>query len=195
MNEQEVVQRSVEVLTNRLPDDVVVRTEGGGNDLGLPSVTITWSAERLRRLHGHEPFAGVVHNEEGEIVGEEYHMYHEIRLDCLIKTQDQSSVTLDKSYGESGRDQLIDDVQKAFVRFEQHPEKFHDDAYEFQVGNTIARSRPEKEPNWYETDQVVTFRYLKRMIETDVDTIGEIGGSISAGSPVEIVEEFTLDGS
>lgn len=181
MNEKEVVQRAVEYLQGYLDDDINVRTEGGGDVMDLPCVILSWSTDRLDRLHGHNPWAGPVKDSNGNIVGQELHVYHEMRLDCWIKTYDNNAMSnMDAVHGESGRDELVDDVQSAFILLEADSDKFHKDAYEFQVRKAISGSRPEEEPNWYETDQAVTFRYLKRVIDSDVDTIEGIDVEIDS---------------
>lgn len=180
MNEKEAVQRAIEYLTEQLDDEIHVKTEGGGEFMELPCVILSWSTARMERLHGHNPWAGEIRDDNGNVIGEEYHVYHEMRLENWIKTYDDEPITSREStFGEAGRDELVDDVQQAWVRCEHDPSIFHDDSYEFQVESAVSQVRPTEEPNWFETDQVVSFRYLKRVKEFDVDTLDEVDHDIS----------------
>ncbi len=180
MNEKEAIWRTVEVLKDGLPDEVTVRTEGGGEFMEFPCVIISWSQRRLDRLHGNNPYAGMVYDEDGNAVGRVLHTYFEMRLDLWIKTYDDEPIRQrpEGSYGEEGRDDITNMVSEIFVPFEYEPETFHEDAYEFQVEDTLSRADPTQEPNWMETDQVVTFRYLKEIIDAEVDYLDSIDTTI-----------------
>ncbi len=176
MNEKEAIHRTVEVLNDGLPDDVTVRTEGGGEFMEFPCVIISWSQRRLNRLHGNNPYAGSVYDNDGNAVGRVLHAYFEMRLDLWVKTYDDEPIRQreDGSYGEEGRDEITNMLSEIFVPFEYDATEFHEDAFEFQVEDAISRADPTQEPNWMETDQVVTFRYLKEIIDTEVDTLEQV---------------------
>lgn len=180
MNEYEAVTRVVEVLTEGLDDSVNVKTEGGGEFMELPCVIVSWTTSRLDRLHGNNPWAGVKRDENGEIIGQVYHVYYEMRLDLWIKTYDDEPITSRPSTtGERGRDQLVNAVHEHFVPYEYNPERFHEDTFEWQVENAVSRSKPTEEPNWFETDQVVTFRYVKEVVDTDIpDVLEDVDANI-----------------
>ncbi len=176
MNEKEAIWRTVEVLKDALPDDITVRTEGGGEFMELPCVIVSWSQRRLDRLHGNNPYAGTVYDEDGNAVGRVLHAYYEMRLDLWIKTYDDEPIRMRDggSWGEEGRDDITNMVSEIFIPFEYDAELFHEDAFEFQVEDALSRADPTQEPNWMETDQVVTFRYLKKIIDADVDYLDSI---------------------
>jgi len=68
-------------------------------------------------------------------------------------------------------DELIDAVQNVFIPYEYSPENFHEDTFEWQVESAVSKSVPTEEPNWFEVDQVVTFRYVKEVEDLDVDVL------------------------
>lgn len=172
MNEQEAIWRTVEVLDEGLPDEVTVRTEGGGEFIEFPMVIVSWSTRRLDRLQGNTPFAGATY-EGGKAVGRKLHAYFEMRLDLWLKTYDDEPIKQreEGSFGEGGRDEVVDMMHGVFVPFEYDASKFHPDSFEFQVEDAISRADPKQEPNWFETDQTVTFRYVKEVVDSDVDTL------------------------
>lgn len=181
MDEKQAVWRTVEVLKDALPDEVTVRTEGGGEFMELPCVIVSWSTRRLDRLQGNNPYAGTKYDNDGNAVGRILHVYHEMRLDLWIKTYDDEPIRQreEGSWGEEGRDELVDMVQRAFIPFEFDATAFDDDCFEFQVEEALSRADPKQEPNWFETDQIVTFRYMKEIVDTDVDHLGEVDTFIS----------------
>lgn len=181
MDEKNAIWRTVEVLKDSLPEDVTVRTEGGGEFMELPCVIVSWSTRRLDRLHGNNPYAGTVYDNDGKAVGRALHAYYEMRLDLWIKTYDDEPIAMrdNGSWGEEGRDELVDMVHTTFLPFEYDAGSFHKDAYEFQVEDAMARADPKQEPNWMEIDQVVTFRYMKELVDDDVDYLGEINQNVS----------------
>ncbi len=180
MNEKEAVWRVVEVLREGLPDEVTVRTEGGGEFMELPCVIVSWTVDRADRLHGNVPFAGVERDENGNAISEVLHAYFEMRLDLWIKTYDDEPIRQsdEPNWGEEGRDDLVDMVHGLFVPFEYRSYEFHPDAFEFQVESVFARADPKQEPNWMEADQVVTFRYVKEFKQTDVDVLEDVHTTI-----------------
>ncbi len=182
MNEKEAIWRTVEVLQDSLPEDVTVRTEGGGEFMELPCVIVSWSSRRLDRLHGNNPYAGTAYDNDGKAVGRILHAYYEMRLDLWIKTYDDEPIRQsdEPNWGEEGRDELVDMVHTAFLPFEYESTSFHEDAFEFQVEDALARADPKQEPNWFEVDQVVTFRYLKELQDDNVDPISAIDWDVHA---------------
>ncbi|MFC6717889.1 hypothetical protein ACFQGT_09640 [Natrialbaceae archaeon GCM10025810] len=182
MNEKEAIRRTIEVLSEALPDDVHVRTEGGGEFMELPCVIVSWSTRRLERLEGNVPFAGVLRNEDGVAVGEVLHAYFEVRLDLWCMTYDDSATRQadEPHWGEEGRDELVDLVHQAFLPFEYRPEQFHADTFEWQVGDGTSQSVPTEEPNWFRTDQTVRFRYVKEYTNEDVSAFEEIERHVDA---------------
>ncbi|ELY47305.1 hypothetical protein [Natronorubrum sulfidifaciens] len=182
MNEKEAVQRTVAVLKESLPDDVTVRTEGGGEFMELPCVIISWSTRRLERLEGNIPYAGVKRDENGIAVSEVLNAYFEMRLDLWVKTYDDEPIRMadEPHWGEEGRDELVNMVHETFLPFEMHPSKFHEDTFEWQVGDGLSQSVPTEEPNWFETDQTVKFRYVKEYTNDDVDTLEIIERNVTS---------------
>ncbi len=181
MNEKDGVQRTVEVLKASLPDDVTIRTEGGGEFMELPAVIVSWSSRRIDRLEGNIPLAGFERDENGHVISEVIHTYHEMRLSLWAKTYDNEPIrmTEDEHWGEEGRDDLVDMLHEAFVWFELYPEEFHVDSFEWQVGDVNADSVPTEEPNWFQADQTVTFRYVKQHENDNVDVIESIERNVS----------------
>lgn len=182
MNEKEAIWRTVEVLKESLPEDITVRTEGGGEFMEFPCVIVSWSTRRLDRLHGNNPYAGTEYDENGEAVGRVLHAYFEMRLDLWVKTYDDEPIRQreEGSWGEEGRDDITNMVHEAFLPFEYDAEAFHPDTFEFQVEDALSRAEPTQEPNWMETDQVVTFRYVKELVDTSVDPISSIDWDVDA---------------
>lgn len=179
MNERDAITRVVEVLNEGLDDSVYVKTEGGGEFMQLPCVIVSWTANRLDRLQGNNPYAGTVEDEQGNVIGQKFHVYFEMRLDLWIKTYDDEPITSNpNTTGERGRDELVDSVQSQFFPYEYSPEAFHEDTFEWQVESAVAKSVPTEEPNWFETDQVVTFRYVKEIVDSDVDVLGSVDADI-----------------
>ncbi|ELY49896.1 hypothetical protein DV706_14170 [Natronorubrum bangense] len=182
MNEKEAIQRTVQVLSENLPSDVTVRTEGGGEFQNFPCVIVSWTTRRLDRLQGNNPYAGVTRDENGNAVSEVLHAYFEMRLDLWIKTYDDEQIRMadEPHWGEEGRDELVNMVHEVFLPYEYRPEQFHEDTFEWQVGDGLSRSKPTEEPNWFETDQTVTFRYVKEVTNDDVDTLESIERNVNA---------------
>lgn len=182
MNEKEAIQRTVEILKSSVPDDVTVRTEGGGEFMELPCVIVSWTTRRLEYLPGNIPFAGVQRDSDGTATGEILHAYYEMNLDLWIKTYDDEPIRMadEPHWGEEGRDELVNMVHETFLPFEYRPEQFHEDSFEWQVGDAVARSVPTEEPNWFETDQKVTFRYVKELTNDDVDVLESIERNVYA---------------
>jgi len=104
VNEYDAITRLVEVLNDELDDSVHVKTEGGGEFMELPCVIISRTTNRLDRLHGNNPWAGTVEDAQGNVIGQKFHTYHEMRLDLWIKTYDDEPITTrDDTSGEKGR--------------------------------------------------------------------------------------------
>ncbi len=182
MEEKEALWRALEVMNDGLPDEVTVRTEGGGEFMELPCVIVAWSSRRLDRLQGNNPYAETVYDSGGNAVGRALHAYFEMRLDLWIKTYDDEPLTQrpGENWGEEGRDDITNWISEIFVPFEYDASSFHSDSFEFQVGDALARADPKQEPNWFEVDMTVTFRYVKEIIETEVDSLTSVNSDIDA---------------
>ncbi|WP_229112846.1 hypothetical protein [Halapricum desulfuricans] len=82
-----------------------------------------------------------------------------------------------RSYDESERDVLLSDVMDAFLPYEYDSGEFHDDTFEWEVGNPAPRSNPVVEPDWYEGGLTIRFKYVSR-VEQSAETLTSTSESV-----------------
>lgn len=155
MNEQTAIQTFISTLDAALPADVKVRTAGGDSTDTPPYVVVRWRSERLSHENGANPFAAVTRDPDtGDATGREFHQYYLATADCTVT-----------SYDEGERDDLVDQIDDAFLPYEYDAGTFHADTSEWEVGNTQPGSLPVLEPDWYEARKTIRFRYVKRVTQ------------------------------
>lgn len=156
MKEQEIIFKSVSTLRSMLPAGIGVRTRGGDQSGKPPVCILDWDSTRLGE-NGSNPYAGLIRDPvTDKAVGRELHRYHRMELDIEIRT-----------YDESDRDILLSDVADAFLPYEYDASGFHDDTFEWEVGNPTPRSNPVVEPDWYSGGLTVQFKYVGRVEQND----------------------------
>lgn len=158
MKEKAIVQQVVSELNTALPATVTVRTGGGDSDSSPPLCVLNWDSTRLNE-NGHNPLGKVVRDSNGDATALEFHRYHRMELDVLVR-----------AYDESDRDTWLSDVADHFLPYEYDASTFHEDTTEWEIGDAEPRSNPVVEPDWYESGLVVQFKYVSRVTET-IDTL------------------------
>jgi hypothetical protein len=161
VKERAIVQQALGDLRTALPQSLTIRTEGGDGGAGPPLCILDWNATR-RRVNGHNPFAGVIYDSQGNAIGRELHRNHEMELDITIR-----------AYDESDRDEWLSDVADHFLAYEYDASAFNDDTTEWEVGDPAPRSNPVVEPDWYESGLVVRFMYVSR-VEQSADALRSV---------------------
>jgi len=161
VKEKDVVQLFLGELESALPSTVTVRTAGGDETAGPPVCILNWNSRRLRE-NGANPYAGVVRDEYGDATGREFHRYHRMECDVVIRT-----------YDEGQRDEWLSDAADHFLPFEYDASDFNPDTTEWEVGDAEPRSNPVVEPDWYESGVTIRFVYVSR-VEQEGDTIRSV---------------------
>lgn len=172
MNIQSVVQGLVGEVAAALPSSVAVRSAGGDGAGGPPVAIIEWNAHRLD-VNGANPYAGVERDQSGTATARELHRYY--RLEGVVVVRAQS---------EADRDTWLDDLGDRFVLYEDDADGFHADTFEWEVGDASPRSVQVVEPDWYEGELELTFRFVKRTTDS-ADALGTISDGANGGVYVD----------
>lgn len=174
MKEDVIVAALLDEVEAATPADVDVRTDGGDQGVAIPEVIIRWSADRLENENGHNSVGGYVYDANGNQVGIQHHVYYRMSVEFILRW-----------YDEIDRDQTADAIQMSLLPYEKDAENFNSDTTEWEVGSVSPRNNAVMEPDWYESSLNVFFKYVKRVDDTDYDTIDGV-------TTVEYVDD-TLD--
>lgn len=174
MNEQDIIFKVISDLQDALPPPFTVRTRGGDSGAKPPLCLVGWNARRLPTENGHNSFGGVIRDEiTGDATGRELHEYKRMELDVSVR-----------AYDEGDRDMWLSDVEAAFLPYEYDASRFHDDTTEWEIGDTSPTSTPVVEPDWYESELAVGFKYVKRVADSD-DPLTTVQGGSNGGVYVD----------
>jgi hypothetical protein len=111
-----------------------------------------WNAVRINE-NGAGPLGGLVRDGNGNVTGRELHRYYRMDLDVTVRT-----------YDEGNRDVWLSDVADHFLVYEDDADLFHEDTFEWEVGDAEPRSNPAVEPDWYESGTMIRFKYVSRWV-------------------------------
>ena len=182
MNEQEIIFEMLLEIQSALPSGVAVRTAGGDAGASPPLCIVEWDSIRLPYEAGHRSVAGLVEDQSGNPVGEEFHRYHQMEIDIEAR-----------AYDESDRDTWLSDVADAFLIYESYADLFDEDTFEWQVGEIQPRSNPQVEPDWYEGGVTIRFKYVSRAQRT-VDPLAEIVEGENSAASADGVSVYVYEG-
>lgn len=163
MREDEIVAALLDEAEAATPASLDVRTDGGDQDVSIPEIILRWNADRLVNENGHNSVGGYVRDNEGDIVGIEHHVYYRMDAEFILRF-----------YDEIERDQAADNLVMGFLPYEKDPEDFDSDTTEWEVGTISPQNNAVMEPDWYESSVNLSFRYVKRVEDTDYDAIEDV---------------------
>ena len=163
MKESEFVKRNISLIDSALPDEVRVRTVGGEEQADPPFAVL--SRELNSATEGANPRVGVVEDQNGNPTGFELH--RPMRADLTWKV---------RSYSEAQRDELVSLIKDEYTLCEEKSSYFDTDTYLWNVGRTTTVGNAVVEPDWYESSQSASCRFVKRVVR-DVDVLEAIDTS------------------
>lgn len=167
MREYEIIPQLKSDIESVTGNEVDVRTTGGDQDVDPPEVIIDWSATRLPNENGHNSFGEYITDDNGNHVGIEYHGYWRMEVDFRLRY-----------YDEFTRDEVLDAVQMAFLPYEKDADAFNEDTARWEVGSAGPRENSVLEMDWYSAGVPVSFVYLKRSENDNMDYIESIEDSV-----------------
>jgi len=165
MKEQDIIFKVIDILETNF-SDFDVQTEGGGGDASLPAINVSWSSQRRPDIGGHDILSGYTRDSGGNVTQVHLNHYYQIEIDFEVQ-----------SYDEGLRDNTLNDIQAKFIEYEWKPDDFHQDTFEWVVGEVSPRNNPVIEPDWYEAGLVVTFNFVKEVVK-DADGMEAITESV-----------------
>jgi len=165
VNEQAVVQGLVGEVNTALPTLVTVRSEGGDGSGAPPLAVVEWDTFRINE-NGANPYAGVNRDQSGTAVERELHRYYRMEAQVMVR-----------ALAEADRDTWLAALGDHFSLFEYESDRFHPDTFEWEVGDASPRSIQVVEPDWYEGELELVFKYVKRSTDSD-DALGTISEGV-----------------
>lgn len=163
MEQHAIISQMVDEVSAATPGAVDVRTDGGDQDTDIPEVIIRWSATRLQNENGHNSVGGYIYDNNDNQIGIQHHVYYRMNIEFILRW-----------YDEIERDQTADDIIGALLPYETDADKFNADTTEWELGDVSPRNNAVMEPDWYESSLNVSFKYVKRVDDTEYDTIDDI---------------------
>lgn len=172
MREGDIIAQVVSTVTNNFPNAEVL-THGGDNEITPPEIVIRWNRNRLPYHAGHRIEAGAVTDGSGNKVGKEFHSYNQMDLTFIVHY-----------YAEADRDQSLTTLDAVFLPYEDEPSNFDDDTFDWKVEGSNPRPQNMMEPDWYEVEYRVRFKYITRADDSGRDIIETIPTSVNGDDTI-----------
>lgn len=178
MREDEIIGQIIQELEDATPTDVDVRTDGGDQTASPPEVILSASTTRINE-NGAKALAEVLRDDSGDALGQEFHIYFRMELECIVRYFDEVK-----------RDQVLDDIHDAFLPYEYDATQFNRDTAEWEILGGASRHNSIVEKDWYTGSTMLTFKYVKRTDQSGPQPIDTINTDVQ---PDETIEGTSTD--